>query len=121
MGSAYRPKLKFRQACTSVSCVTQSCRLGSAGWAAGIVKGKASAFFDGEMRVNARPDPGSESALTLLLDFDLHVDFNLSFDLRLQFNDCGPQRIVNANFLTNDFECDGERIACRRVRVTAPP
>lgn len=57
---------------------------------------------------------------TLFIDFGLHLDFDLGFDLRLQFDDGGPQRVVNTDFLTNYFKCDGERVACRRVGVTAP-
>jgi hypothetical protein len=60
--------------------------------------------------------PGCEFAsAALLVDFDLHLDFNVSFDLGLQLNDGRPQWVVDTNFLANDFERDGERVACSCV------
>jgi hypothetical protein len=60
------------------------------------------------------------ASAALLVDFDLHLDFNVNIDLGLHLNDGRPQWVVDANFLSNNFERDGERVACSCVRVTAP-
>jgi hypothetical protein len=53
--------------------------------------------------------------LAFHLDFSLGFDFKLSLDLRLQFEDCRAQWVVDADLLADDLERDRQRVACAVV------